>query len=319
MSRRLLTTKVQGVINTWEIYRRSPEQGVCHKMQSTLNYSKINCNTAVSHLICVVFDSLLGQIVKSKSWMYDLPFVALQPSCAPYFPPVFAHFLSPVALILCQKSRDPNSLFHTVTLNRSQPLHELHLEITFVLCWTFNRQQQLLHLNTCCSKACISKNHQCFIFVRSKYVDTSFVMFVSAFAFHTFFFCLFEMACILHSCWNFVCKLGNKLVYVHFVQVSLWWHHGHLKLLPLRVSTALVTFCNMILLSCLLTCSWAVGGKKTKERPQRKHFLFPRQLHLSPGLKQNPLLRINRTWARNFRGKDVTQGHISGIVGTINQ
>lgn len=106
---------------------------------------------------------------------------------------------------------------------------------------------------------------------------------------------------------------------MHFVQVSLWLHHGHLKLLPLRASTALVTFCNMILLSCLLTCSWAVGGEKTKERPQRKHFLFPRQLLLSPGLKQNPLLRINRTWARNFRGKDVTQGHISGIVGTVNQ
>lgn len=139
-------------------------------MQSTLNYNKINCSTAVSQLICVVFDWLLGQIVKSKSWMYDLPFVALQPSCAPYFPPVFAHFLSPVALIFSQKSRDSNSLFHTVTLNRSQPLHG------------------------------------------SKYVDTSFIMFVSAFTFHTFFFCLFEMACILHSCRNFVRKLGNKLV-----------------------------------------------------------------------------------------------------------
>lgn len=195
----------------WEIYRRSPEQGVWHKMQSMLNYSKINCSTAVSQLICVVFDWLLGQIVKSKSWMYDLPFVALQPSCAPYFPPVFAHFLSPVAF--CKKSRDSNSLFHTVTLNCSQSLHKLHLEIIFVVvCWTFNRQQKLLHFNTCCSKTCISKNHQCFIFVGSKYVDTSFIMFVSAFTFHTFFFCLFEMACILHSCRNFVRKLGNKLV-----------------------------------------------------------------------------------------------------------
>lgn len=85
------------------------------------------CSRSICVNWCVVWANSEDKIMSVWS-----PFVLrCWPSFVLCFPPVFPHFLLPLALIFCQKSRDSNSLFHTVTLNSSQS------EVTHVVCLTF--------------------------------------------------------------------------------------------------------------------------------------------------------------------------------------